>query len=400
MPSSHFTAIRRAGRRDAPAAARRARRRAPRRRALHPWAWWLWALGIAVALAFATNPVLLALAVAVLAFVVSARRGNSIWARAFPLYLAAAAFIIAFRVVMHVLVGLKFGTHLLLDLPELQLPSWAAGINVLGPIYLEGLLDAALNGARLGLIIIAFGAANCLANPKRMVRHLPGALGELGTAMVIAMSVAPQLAISVFRVRRARALRGDRIRGLRAIGRLLLPVLQDTLDRSLRLAASMDARGYGRRAAQPAAVRRLTAALALLGLMGVCVGVFVLLAGTAPLRYGIAACLAGLVLGATGLAVSGRRRTASIYRPDRWELPESMTAACGVFTAAAGIYTQWEMPGATGMPLQPIGAPQVPVLLTAALLLSLLPAFLTPTPPPPARRRPRRGAASRKASRA
>lgn len=375
-------------------------RRAPRRRAVHPWAWWIWALGIAASVAFATNPVLLALAVAVLAFVVAARRGNSLWARAFPLYLVMALFIIGFRVVMHVLVGVKFGKLLVVGLPTFDLPTWTAGITLLGPIYLEGLLDAALNGARLGLIIIAFGAANSLANPKRMVRHLPGALGELGTALVIAMSVAPQLAMSVFRVRRARALRGDRIRGLRAIGRLLLPVLQDTLDRSLQLASSMDARGYGRRAAQPVAVRRLTAALTLSGLIGICVGVFVLLAGTAPLGYGLGACLAGLILGAAALTVSGRRRTATVYRPDRWEAPEWFTAATGVVAAAAGIYTQWVAPRSIGMPLQPLSVPEVPILLVGALLLAVLPAFVTPEPPGPARRRPARGAATiRKARR-
>jgi hypothetical protein len=45
--------------------------------------------------------------------------------------------------VLHVLVGLKFGEIVVLRLPEVTLPSWAAGIQVGGTVYLEGLLAAA-----------------------------------------------------------------------------------------------------------------------------------------------------------------------------------------------------------------------------------------------------------------
>ena len=140
-------------------------------RALHPWAWWGWALGIAVAVSMTTNPLLLLIAIGVLTFVVISRRGSSPWARAFKLYLWLGAFIIIVRMVLHVLVGLKFGDHLLITLPAITLPSWAAGINLLGPIYLEGLLDAALQGLRLATMIAAIGAANSLANRRHEQGH-------------------------------------------------------------------------------------------------------------------------------------------------------------------------------------------------------------------------------------
>ena len=53
-----------------------------------------------------------------------------------------------------------------------------------------------------------------LANPKRTLRVLPGALYELGVAVVISLTVAPQLVESVQRVRRARKLRGGTRRGM------------------------------------------------------------------------------------------------------------------------------------------------------------------------------------------
>ena len=103
--------------------------------------------------------------------------------------------------------------HVLFTLPHIPLPSWAAGVQLGGPVTLEGTLSALYDGLRLGTLLCCLGAANTLANPKRALRVLPGALYELGVAVVVALSVAPQLVESVQRVRRARKLRGGRHRG-------------------------------------------------------------------------------------------------------------------------------------------------------------------------------------------
>lgn len=364
----------------------------PARRQLHPWAWWVWALTLAGVAGLTTNPIVLLLVVAVLGYVVTARRTDTVWARAFPLYLALGAVVIVIRVVMHVLVGLKSGDVVVLPLPEVPLPDWAPGITVLGDVRGEGLLLAAVTGARLAVILVAVGAANSLANPKRLVRALPSALGEVGTALVIAVSVAPQLVESVVRVRRARALRGERTRGVRTFGRTALPVLQDTMDRSLRLASSMDARGYGRRAVTPPAERRLTAALTLGGLGGICVGVYVVLGGSVPAAVGVPVLVAGLVVAAGGLALAGRRRTATTYRPDPWSGPEWLTVSCGAAALALAYLTSRADPSALTMPVSPLAAPAVPLLTVVGLAVAAVPGVLTPAPPPSAPRRPVRGA--------
>ena len=232
-------------------------------RAVHPAAWWGWAVGMAVAVSTTNNPLLLFLALAVVALVVANRRGSSPWARAFRLYLWLGLVIVVVRVVLHVLVGLKFGEIVLFHLPEVTLPSWAAGIQLGGTVYLEGLIGAAVLGLRLAVIIACIGAANALANPKRLLRSLPSALHEIGSAVVVSVSVAPQLAESVQRVRRARQLRGDTTRGIRSVPSVALPVLEDTLERSLLLAAAMDSRGYGRAGAAPRSHRLLTGAVTL-----------------------------------------------------------------------------------------------------------------------------------------
>ncbi len=361
-------------------------------RHVHPGAWWLWALGLAVAAGTTTNPILLGVVLGVLGLVVASRRGDSPWARAFRLYLMLGGLIVAVRVVLHLLVGLKYGDHLLVSLPTPTLPSWAAGITLLGPVYLEGLLGAALEGARLAVIVVAVGAANALANPKRLLRAMPGALAEIGTAVVVAVTVAPQLADSVQRVLRARALRGQAGGGLRSVRQVALPVLQDTLDRSLLLAASMDARGYGHRTDRSPAGHRLAAVLSLGGLAGAAVGVYGVLDTEAPAALGLPLLLVGLVAAVTGAWLGGRSVVRSTYRPDPWRLPEWLTAGTGVVAAAGALVTVRLDPAAMVMPLQPLAPPALPWPAVLGVLVAALPAVLTPEPPRPrprARPRPR-----------
>lgn len=360
-------------------------------RVLHPGAWWLWAIGLAVAVSRTTNPLVLLLAISAVTLVVLARRTSSPWARAFRLYAVLGVVIVVLRVVLHVLVGLKWGEVVVLPLPTIELPSWTAGIDLLGTVRLEGLLAAVFEGLRLAAMILCVGAANALADPKRLLAALPGALQEIGTAIVVAISVAPQLAESVRRVRRARLLRGDGVRGLRAFGRVAMPVLEDTLDRSLALAASMDSRGYGRRGATTEARHRLTGVLMLGSLLGLAVGSYGVLDATSPGWIGLPVLLAGAVLGALGLASGSTSVARTTYRPAPWRLPETLTAACGFVAAAAALASAaWE-PTTLTMPLDPIGPPPLPWLLTLGLLVATLPGLLTPEPPLPRERdRPRR----------
>ncbi len=61
--------------------------------------------------------------------------------------------------------------------------------------------------------------------------------------MVVALTFAPQMVEDAARVRVARRLRGHTGRGIRELGRLAVPVLVGSLERSLSLAASMESRG-------------------------------------------------------------------------------------------------------------------------------------------------------------
>jgi len=305
-------------------------------RDLHPVAWWLWAVGLAVAASFTTNPWLLLLLIGVACLAVAARRSSQPWADSFRLYLWLGAAIVVIRVLFRVILGGGDGGRVLLDLPQIPLPDWTLGLRLLGPVTSESLLAGLYDGLRLATIVICIGSANALANPKRLLRSVPSALYEIGSALVVAVTVLPQLAESLRRVRAAQTLRGGdtgRVRGLR---RLVVPVLEDSLERSLALAAGMDTRGYGRAVGATPRARRTTGGLMVVGLCAVCVGVYAGLDSTTPAWLGRPMLAAGVLVSVVAVRSAGRRVGRTRYRPDPWWWPESVVACCGLLTAAAG----------------------------------------------------------------
>jgi energy-coupling factor transport system permease protein len=352
-------------------------------RGMHPVAWWLWALGLAVTVSRTTNPILLLLVLAVLGFVVTQRRSEAPWARAFKYYLVIAFVVIAIRVAFRSIFGGDIDAktmHVLFNLPHVPLPKWASGVQLGGPITLEGTLGALYDGLQLGTLLCCIGAANSLANPKRALRVLPGALYELGVAVVIAISFAPQLVESVQRVRRARTLRGGASRGLRAVRSIAIPVLEDALERSLLLAASMDSRGYGRTAGATPKTRKVTGVLIIGGMCGLCLGAYALLDGSLAGSLGLPAFLVGTLLCCCGLFIGGKRVHRSQYRPDPWLTPEWITIIAGlvpaiIVLAGAGFATSSLNP-----PTQPIAWPSLPLLPAVAIVFAAIAGIATPPP--------------------
>jgi energy-coupling factor transport system permease protein len=350
-------------------------------RHLHPGAWWLWAAGLATAASRTTNPLLLVLVVAVAGFVVSARRPATPWGNAYGAFLKLALVFVVIRVLMGALFGVTEGTTVLVDMPVVPLPGWASGVRLGGPVTLEGTLAAAYDGMRLAAVIVCVGAANSLVTPTRLLRALPGALYEAGVAVVVALTLAPQLVRSTSRVREARRLRGHPHRGLRGLRGVALPVLQGALEHSLDLAAAMDSRGYGRRASVPPGLRRTTGGLVLAGLLGVCAGVYGLLDAGSPPVLGLPLVIGGSLLAGLGSWVAGRRVQRSRYRPDPWLAAEWLTLASGVAAAAGTVAAALVGTAALNPSVDPAVWPGLPLLPLLGLLAGLLPAFVTPPPP-------------------
>nr|WP_307531693.1 energy-coupling factor transporter transmembrane component T [Streptomyces umbrinus] len=350
---------------------------------MHPGAWWLWALGLGTAASRTTNPLLLALLIGVAGYVVAARRTEAPWAHSYGAFVKLALAVLLIRLAFAVILGSPIpGTHTLLTLPELPLPDWAEGIRIGGRVTAEGLTFALYDGLKLATLLICVGAANALANPARLLKSLPGALYEAGVAVVVALTFAPNLIADVQRLRAARRLRGRPDKGLRGLLQVGLPVLEGALERSVSLAAAMDARGYGRTADVPRTVRRTTAALTLGGLVGVCAGTYGLLTAEGG-SYGLPVLLAGLAAALGGLWLGGRRSLRTRYRPDAWGVRAWLVAASGAAVATLLIlYASYTPSNSEALHpgVVPLTAPTLPLWPAAAILLGLLPAFVAPAP--------------------
>jgi energy-coupling factor transport system permease protein len=355
-------------------------------RSLHPGAWWAWAISLAAAASRTQNPVPLLLIMAVTGFVVSARRSNAPWARSYAAFLKLSLAVIMVRILFQALLSTGAqGPTTLFTLPSLPMPE-GSGLKLGGEVTLEAVLRAFYEGLQLATILCCIGAANALGSARRLLRSVPGALYEVGVACVIALTFAPQLVTDAARVRAAHRLRGQG-GGLSSLRRLAMPVLEGALERSVDLAAAMDARGYGRTTDASRVSRRTTGLLVSVGLLGVCIGIYGLLDGTASAWLGTPMLLVGLLVAAVGLRVGGRRTGRSRYRPDPWALPEWLVTGSGV-VAATLVLIDVHLSPEDFFLASVTTVPPVPLLATVGILVAALPAVLSP--PLPGRTAPSR----------
>ncbi len=287
---------------------------------LHPAAWWIWAICAALAASSTTNPLMLA-GIAMAALLVVINRGATApWAASLSMLLRVAALLVFVRVVFQSLLGAPVGTHVIAHLPSIGLPGWLAGIRLGGILTLESLLLGAVEGLRFAAILICIAAATTVAAPSRLFRSLPARAADLGTLMIVAMTMIPHLVQDFRRIAAARRLRGRPARGVRAIAASLTPVIDGAMERSMQLAGSMFSRGYG-----------LTAL---------------------------------------------RTR----HRPDVWRPVEYAVVACGMGAAALSLGVV--MRGSAGsLSLAPLQWPTMTPGLLTCLVLIAAPAFFTPNTP-------------------
>lgn len=212
---------------------------------LHPLTWWIWSFGLVLSVIRVDNAIFSITCVGVVAVVVITFREDVPWAKSFNWTLKLSAWILVVRTLIGVAIGVPIPGSPLFTLPIVPLPDWMPGIRIGGTVTWERLSSSVTEGLLICSIIVIFGAAASLTSPHRLLRVMPVYIYEFAVAVVIATSVLPQLVSSVKRIRMAQRLRGQKTRGFSSWKRVAIPLLEESLARSLDLAASMDSRGYG-----------------------------------------------------------------------------------------------------------------------------------------------------------
>ena len=300
---------------------------------IHPYAWWALALAFSISSAAATEIAVLLVIIAAVVTITLVAREAAPWSRSLGFYLAMALAVVAIRVLFRVVFNFDSPTNVAFTLPSLTISLAELGSTQLfGRVSWDSLFGALRDGLRMAAIILSIGLANTLANPRKLLKNTPGALYEVASAWVIAINMAPQLIESAKRVKKASRLRGRSKRG-NLLSSLLIPVLEDTIDRSLALAASMSARGFGRLGRLSNRQRFAIRLAALAGVVFLAIGAYLLL--TSPNAW-VATIL--LIAGTVSIGITSHvassRQIRTRFEPQPWSAKDILVVSAAAVIAA------------------------------------------------------------------
>ena len=347
---------------------------------MHPAAWIAWVLLVMVVALATTNPLYLGILLlcVVLVAVLSPRTGTGVTSfRALLVFGVVMMFVSIFVATIN---G-SYGEHILFTVPGPEIPRWLGGLRLGGPVSAEGLAWAVIRGMVILPIFLAFGVFNGAVSPHRVLRSTPAALFHASLVVTVGLTLLPSSVEDLRRIREMRALRGAR-GGWRDLPALVVPAVIGGLERSMRLAEAMEARGYASASRPPASARLAAAASAPL-----------YIAGAWSWFYsdwelaGVAFAVAGSVCIGWWLFAASRQHVTTKFAEE--PVPPAERAAIAV--SAAGVATMVSMRvmgfGAlTYNPFAGLPAPEFSVVGALVVLFCAWPAVLLVLVPRPALR--------------
>jgi energy-coupling factor transport system permease protein len=127
---------------------------------------------------------------------------------------------------------------------------------------------------------------------------------------------------------------------------------------------------------------RLTSVgLLLVGLVGICVGVYALLDASTPGALGLPLLVLGVAAAVLGMLLAGRRSIRTRYRPDPWALPEWLVSLSGLVPATVLVAVSVLDPVVLVGQVAPPAWPTLPLVPAAAIALAALAGVVSPRPP-------------------
>ena len=339
----------------------------------HTWTWVIWLVAAAVPAFTMRNPFNLALLLGA-AWIIYTTLGRSTpIGSSWGSFVKLGIFLFALAIPFNAL-SVHIGQMVLFRLPE----SWPI---IGGVVTLEAVIAGAVSGLTLLTILVVFAAFNAVVDHYQLLRATPSFLFQAGVIISIAITFVPQMVLSAREIRQAQRIRGHRFRGLRDLLPLVIPLLANSLERSIQLAETMEARGFGT-AVNPPSRRH-----AILSQAGLLAALLAVLAGLALLAFYLQGRVWGLLLLGVGVlgvlaffGFHGRQVQRTRYRRPAWHARDTVVTIASVISVTIVIAVRMTAPETlyySPYPPNPL-LPSFNPLVGAALLLLTAPAIVAP----------------------
>lgn len=275
----------------------------------HPASWWIFGIAIALAAALSRDLIILGTLcfTSFLILALKPGRGHAP-SPTLKFYILVSVAVIISRIMFRIVFNLSDPSQeeIAIHLPKVEIYlGFGDPVELLGSISRNSLSAALIEGLRLAAIILGIGISVTFANPRKLLRSTPAVLYEIATSVAMAVNLAPQVIKSLQRIRAAQKLRG-RSKRLGLLVGTLIPVLEDAIEKSQLLAASMSSRGFGKQS--NSSKRILTGALSLFAVLFFSLGTYL---GTTQgvSNFYLSTVGAGFALASLWLASTNSKRT-------------------------------------------------------------------------------------------
>jgi energy-coupling factor transport system permease protein len=245
-----------------------------------------------------------------------------------------------------------------------------------GPITLNALAYGVVSGVTVLVLILVGTTVAAGLVWADVMRTLPPRLAPLAVAGSVAWSFLPGTAHALREIRESQAARGHRIRGVRDLPPLVVPLLGGGLERAMTMSEALEARGFGSAvSASPARIGSRWMLVAALGAGMLAAYAFAVGKGALSLG-GLLAC-ALLMLptlhGGHPAVVPTR------YRDVTWHPADWLVAVCAIVTLALFLWRRWAAPEAAIFnPYPDLDWPTTDLVMLLGLAPLLAPAFIVP----------------------
>ncbi len=226
---------------------------------MHSTAWMAWVTMVMVVALTTTNPLYLVLVLLSIVLVAVVAPKNGVGTASLRAMALFGIIMVALSVFVATING-NYGDHIMFTMPGPQIPSWLGGLKLGGPVTAEAFIGSLVRSLAAFCVFMGFAVYSASVSVQRVVRATPAALFHLGLIVTIGLTLLPASIEDLRRIREMQALRGTPPR-LRALPGLVVPAIIGGLERAMRLAEAMEARGVASADARPSTSSRLLSLL-------------------------------------------------------------------------------------------------------------------------------------------